>query len=1130
MFCSSSYCFRAFLKLLPQRIRSKDPLHFMHAVAFCVVLLSIRAEVSLAQTEQLPDGMTIESLRVSPDTVVFSSPFASTQILVTGILSDGRTLDATRMVSLDPSSSIAIVKINSELRIEPKTAGDGMLIFRLGSAETRVTVNVAFPSTETPSDFIRDVQPVLAKMGCNQGTCHGSAQGKNGFKLSLRGYDAAYDHRALADDLGSRRINRADPQQSLMLLKPTGAVPHVGGMLTKPGEPYYEILRTWIDRGARLEADAVRVSSISITPQNPTILLPGMSQQFVVIAQYSDGLTRDVTREAFIESGNIETASADPKGVVKALRRGESAVLVRYEGAYAATTLTIMGDRTGFEWAGTPPVFNEIDRLVDAKLQRVKTLPGVLCSDAEFLRRIHLDLVGLPPTPVEVRTFLADSRDTQIKRNEVIDRLIGSVGFVEHWTNKWADLLQVNSKYLGEEGAWAMREWIRQAVATNMPYNRFAYEVLTASGSTLENPPASYHKILRQPDLAMENTTQLFLAVRFSCNKCHDHPFERWTQQQHWSLAGYFAQIGRKEHPDAMGQKIGGDAVEGATPLVESIFDTTSGVVKHPDTGLVVSPTFPYQHDDHAPTTDPLRRQFAHWATSSSNQYFARSYANRLWSYLNGVGIIEPIDDIRAGNPATNPELLDFLSSQFIASGFDVRHALRLICSSRTYQLSVATNQWNEDDLVNYSHAIPRRLPAEVLFDTVYDVTGATRSLPGMPSGSRAAQQRDTKIATPDGFLDLFGRPPRESSCECERVGGVMLGQALSLVNGPTVADAIAQPSNEIARIVSVQPDDALLIDDLFVRVLSRPATSGEKTAASGVFGGWEADREKISAAFEKTQARIPELLLELQNRPRGPTQWTAIIPTAFTSKAGAESTISPEGIVSVHGKLEKDTYSLQAASAVGLVTGIRLDVLADPSLPAGGPGRAMNGNFVINTFALNLISTNSAVPPKNLSLTHAKSDFDQQGWAIAGAIDDNITTGWAVMGGVGKNHTATFELVEKEGIPQNSPFAIVIDQQFSDGTHALGRFQLFVTTDVRPLERTPLPEAVAGALAVPAGDRTADQIKTLADFIRSNDPEILAATKALADHEATRSRARLQDAQDLVWALVNSPAFLFNH
>ncbi|HRX83035.1 MAG TPA: DUF1549 domain-containing protein, partial [Pirellulaceae bacterium] len=344
-------------------------------------------------------------------------------------------------------------------------------------------------------------------------------KGKNGFKLSLRGYDPLEDVRALSDDVRSRRLNTAAPDSSLMLLKPIGAVPHEGGVLMTQDSVYYQILRDWIAQGAPLDAQSKKVTRIEVMPSKPVIEREGAWQQFRVVAYFPDGTTRDVTQEAFVESGNSEICKSHNGGRVQALRRCEAPILARYEGAYAAATVTVMGDRQGFAWQA-PDAFNRVDELVAEKWERMKILPSELCNDAEFLRRVRLDLTGLPPTSDELRAFLADQRPSRLKRQAKIDELIGSADYIEHWTNKWADLLQVNSKFLGGEGAKSFREWIRAAIAENRPYDEFATQVLTASGSNKENPAASYFKILRDPDLIMENTTHLFLAIRFNCNKC----------------------------------------------------------------------------------------------------------------------------------------------------------------------------------------------------------------------------------------------------------------------------------------------------------------------------------------------------------------------------------------------------------------------------------------------------------------------------------------------------------------------------------------------------------------------------------------------------------------------------------
>ncbi|MEM9660232.1 MAG: DUF1549 domain-containing protein, partial [Planctomycetota bacterium] len=396
----------------------------------------------------------------------------------------------------------------------------------------------------------------------------------------------------------------------------------------------------------------------------------GDQLQMRTVAVYSNGERRDVTADAFIESGNTECATADVRGVVTAVRRGEAAVLARYEGAYAATTLTVMGDRAGFEWASAP-VHSPIDEMVDVKLRRMKIVPSGLCSDEEFLRRAFLDLTGLPPAAEQLERFLADSSDEQSKRAAVIDELLSSEEYVEHWTNYWSDLLLVNGRFLGSEGAAQYRDWIRTAVAENWSYDQFVHRLLTATGSNREQPPASYFKALQEPGAIVETTTQVFLGVRFNCNKCHDHPFERWTMDDYYGLAAYFAAVRLQKDPASGDRTIAGSAVEAARPLYEIVDDGGDGAFVHARTGLPATPRFPYQKEAVAPNKAPLRTQAAAWLTAPDNRYFALNVVNRIWARLTGVGLIEPVDDIRAGNPPTNPELLEWLTQEFIQNDFD---------------------------------------------------------------------------------------------------------------------------------------------------------------------------------------------------------------------------------------------------------------------------------------------------------------------------------------------------------------------------------------------------------------------------------------------------------------------------
>ena len=750
-----------------------------------------------------PKRPEIAALELFPPALTLDGPRDARRLLVTGVAADGTRIDLSAEanygvdgdgVAFDPAG-FARGKKDGAYAVHVTAAGK--------TIDLPVTVKDA--TATKPISFVRDVMPVMAKVGCNAGTCHGSAKGKRGFKLSLRGYDADFDYAQLVDDLAGRRFNRSAPDQSLMLLKPTTGVPHEGGHVLDVDSPNYRIVRDWIAEGVKSDVGQVaRVAALEVFPKVIDLALPGDHQQVLVLAHYPDGTTRDVTGEANFSSSVPDVAIVTPAGQVSAAMRGEAALLVRYEGAFGVGTIFVMGDRTGFAWKPMPEN-NYVDGHVNRKLQKVKILPSEACTDAEFLRRVSFDLTGLPPTPEKVRAFLADPSDPVARRDRVIDELIASPEFVAHWTHKFADLLQVNRKYLGDKGTWAFLRWIESAVAANMPYDKMVRELLTARGSSFDNPAVNYMRANKEPVVALENATQLFLGIRFSCNKCHDHPFERWTQGQYYGMAAYWGRIGLKPGPQA-GEQV--------------VFDRADGEVTHPKDGRVMTPTFPYDHPGPIKPVSVRREQLADWLTAPENPYFARSIANRVWSYFLGRGIIDPVDDIRSGNPPSNPELLDALEKDFVAHGFDLRHLVRTIARSRTYQLSISTNDFNRDDKVNFSHATPRRLTAEELLDAIDLAAGRRPGFPGVPAGFRAEQLPDSQSG--EAFLDLFGRPVRETPCECERSSEVSLSQALNLVNGPTIAEALIDGNGRIAKLLQTNPDDTKIAEEMYLAALSR--------------------------------------------------------------------------------------------------------------------------------------------------------------------------------------------------------------------------------------------------------------------------------------------------------------------
>ncbi len=1175
----------------------------------------------------VPDRVPMEppaELVVYPRQIEMKRPIDYVQLVVRAVFSDGTAEDVTHHVHWEYDTSVVDVR---QGLVQPHASGQTTLVGRFNEREVSVPVQIALPDSWAP-DFVQDVNPVLSKVGCNQGTCHGSASGRNGFKLSLRGYDPLMDIRSLTDDLCARRVNLASPDESLMLRKPAAEVPHEGGLVMPMNERYYSIVREWIASGATLDTTVPRVASLRIEPAGAVLPDKGAKQQLRIVACFQDGREQDVTRESFIDSGNTEVAGIVGAGIVEAIRRGEAPITARYEGAYAATSITVMGAREGFVWQ-PPPAFNAIDDFIIHKWERMKIAPAPLCGDEEFLRRVYLDLTGLPPSAAEVIAFLADETPTQAKRAAVVERLIGSEPFIEHWTNKWADLLQVNRKYLGPEGAAALRQWIRDQVATNRPYDSLAREIVSATGSNREFPAASYFKIHRTPEDVMENTTHLFLGIRFNCNKCHDHPFERWTQDQYYETAAFFAQVHLQRDPASGDRTIGGTDVESPKPLFESIVEHGLAELRHDRTGQMVPPKFPFNCDYEVSENATPRETFAAWLTSPDNPYFATAMVNRLWGYLLGTGLIEPLDDIRAGNPPSNPELLEYLRSEFVASGFDMRHIMRLICQSRTYQLSIATNPWNVDDQSNFSHAKPRRLPAETLYDAIHFATGSSSQFPGLPPGTRAAAIPDAGVKLPSGLLATLGKPARESVCECERSNDLQLGAVLALLNGPDVAAALRSDESELNRLAASDIDDSELIRQIYMRILNRWPSDDEVSSIVGAWNGLVADHEElvaqrearaasvaasrpqleaqrdaaIAAATEDVARWIADIDPQLPDRERTRAEeaalaraeverltadqpgrfanwrrhmmveqaWNLAYPTAIASAKGAEFTVRADRSIRVTKPAGADVYTLEFETHQTEVSAIRIEALADAELPSKGPGIAPNGNFVLHELVVEVASAAEPGQWKPVAIARATADFEQAGFPAAkifdGTTSGGVETGWAIAPATGVTHWVTVEFVTPVGYQGGTQFRLALHQNW-DEKHQLGAFRVaFGSFASAP--GLSLSEEWLAVLATPDQKRTAEQSQALAQYFEKQDPVLNAARQRLAeleqplpidarivearkrldrarqplpddalltrlnqDVEYSRKQLetrRLTQAQDLAWALINSPAFLFN-
>lgn len=1178
-------------------------------------------------TSEAAPTSKIVQLEVEPKNISFKSPFDYAQLLVTARLESGDRIDVTRLATKELSA--AIVELQPTGILLPRTEGEAKLTIRMAGQAVTVPIQITGLLKTEEVAFSQDVMPVLSRMGCNAGTCHGSQQGKNGFKLSLRGYDPIFDIRAFTDEMASRRTNVASAADSLMLLKATASVPHVGGQLFKAGEAHYEVIRQWISQGAQLKPSP-KVVSIDVFPKNPVIQKENSLQQMRIIATFSDGKSRDVTLDAFIESGNSEVATANKAGLITAIRRGEAPILARYEGSYAATTVSVMGDRSAFVWK-KPEGYSKIDDLVASKWKRMKILPSDVCGDAEFLRRAYLDLTGLPPTIEEVKAFLEDKKETRAKREAIVDKLIGSPDFVDYWTNKWADLLQVNRKFLGVDGAKAFREWIRKEVEANTPYDQFVRKILTVKGSNKAEPAASYYKILRDPASIMENTTHLFLGVRFNCNKCHDHPFERWTQDQYYETAAYFAQVKLDADPASGNNRIGATAVEAGKPIYEIISDQAKGEINHERTGNVAAPKFPFKAEGESKADASRRDQLASWITARNNPYFARSFVNRVWGYLFGAGLIEPLDDIRAGNPPSNPELLNYLADEFIKSNFDVRKLMTMMAKSRTYQLSVIPNQWNADDKLNFSHAYPRRLQAEVLYDTIHKVVGSTTKVPGVNPGTRAAALPDVGYEAPGGFLATTGRPVRESACECERSTGLQLGAVMTLVNGQVIGEAIGDSQNALVKLAAEEKDDKKLIETIFLRIYNRPVTPNELKETLAVFQQIKADHETLAAKLKEredwfakekpglekkreeaialAEGKLAEYRKEYDPRrakeekdrldaieaakklvteheksllsnsselekklASGRLDWVRLNPRTLNATNGSSLQKRDDLSIVGSGELKKTNYTITAGTDLRKITAMRLEVLSDDKLPSKGPGRAPNGNFVLSQFEVKYATKKDPKAFKPVAFSKATADFSQDSFGPDQTINgkaNNGDKGWAIVPNTGTTHWVVYELKEALDAEEGVIFSITLKHQHSLPDHSIGRFRISITSSKPPVALGVFDE-LQTVIDLPNEQRSDAQKAVLQSYYKSVDPKYkeLAGKLAVAqrplpmdaklteletlvkeakkpvptdgklaqlrlDAEQSKKQTeqeRLTAVQDIAWALINSPAFLFNH
>jgi hypothetical protein len=800
---------------------------FWNLFGFWIVVFG----VSRFAVSPLSAAPALTDLAVSPSEVLLSTKQDHQSFVVQATYADGVTRDVTdqaRFAIADQS----LARLEGT-RLYPLADGRTELGIKFEGHRLKVPVTIEQAKTKRATSFRLDVVPALTKAGCNAGACHGSSRGKDGFRLSLFGFDPDGDYNRITREQIGRRINLALPEESLVLEKGLGLVTHTGGeRFQKDSELYRTILR-WIQDGAPKDpTNVARVVGIEIAPRQAVLAGSNATQRLVVRAKYSDGSGRDVTSLAVFMSNNEPAAKVSESGVITAGQRGEAFVMARFDAFTVGSQAIVVPKDQVFEFPKDLAGNNYIDDLVYAKLRKLRITPSDRCDDQTFIRRATLDITGTLPTPEELKKFLAE--DSPAKREHLIESLLNRPEFADLWVMKFAELLQIRSRQdqFSQKAALAYFNWLREKMLANVPVDRIVRELLTASGSTLHHPPANYYQVTTDTLKIAENTAQAFMGMRIQCAQCHNHPFDRWTMNDYYSFANFFPQVGRKQGED---------------PREYIVYDRGEGDVKHLVTGKPLLPKFLGAEQPEIKKGESRRAVLAKWLASPENPWFAKNLANAVWAHFLGKGIIDPVDDVRISNPASNPELLDALGTKFTEYGYDFKRLVRDICNSRTYQLSTRANETNAGDDRNFAKASVRRLRAEVLLDCISQVTETKDKFAGIPKGARAVQIPDGN--TTGYFLTTFGRASRETVCSCEVKMDPNLSQALHLLNGTTVEGKIKEGGVVKGLLKAGQKRDEILTE-LYWRALGRPPADDERAKLASFFGDPKTDEQVLNDLF----------------------------------------------------------------------------------------------------------------------------------------------------------------------------------------------------------------------------------------------------------------------------------------
>ncbi|MBC8352825.1 MAG: DUF1549 domain-containing protein [Planctomycetes bacterium] len=738
---------------------------------------------------------------------------ARQQVVVTGKYSSGQLHDMTHRVTYSVDNA-SVLQVDKAGFVIPLADGEATITAREPSGkETKLKLIVERCTEQLPVNFSNDIVPIFTKLGCNAGGCHGKSDGQNGFKLSLLGFYPKDDYEYLVKEDRGRRIFHADPQYSLLLTKPSNKLPHGGGHRLSPGSYEWQLITSWIEQGTPFgEEDDPTIQRIEVFPKTQS-MNPDTKQQVIVVAHYSDGTTRDVTRIATYEPNEAEMAAATTTGLITTSDiPGDVAIMVRFQSRVAVFRANVP---LGINFTSLPPERTFVDKHVFAKLQKLGIPPSELCDDTTFIRRVTNDIAGRLPTAEEARAFIAN-KDAN-KRTKLIDDLLNSPGYADYFANKWANVLRnkrVNANDIPY--TFGFHTWIRQALQQNMPYDQFVRNVLAASGDPKSHPPSAWFKVVTTSATQMEDTAQLFLGMRIQCARCHHHPFEKWSQNDYYSFEAFFKQVGLKRSKFAINN------------VNDTVFHR-DGVAtsRNPRTGDSLKPTGLGGEPLDIPAYEDPRHHLVDWMSATDNPFFARALANRYWKHFFGRGIVDPEDDMRATNPPSNPELLDALAAHFVQSKFDLKDLIRQICGSSTYQLSSEPNEFNGRDRQNFSSFYPRRLNAEPLYDAINQVAGVQARFSGVPVGTRATQLPDNGFN--DYFLQVFGKPEAASACECERSADANLAQSLHLLNSTDIQGRLTNGNGRARQLAQDKElTDAEKVTELYYWAYARAPNDEE--------------------------------------------------------------------------------------------------------------------------------------------------------------------------------------------------------------------------------------------------------------------------------------------------------------